>query len=73
MTMGQKNIPVDTKTYELLKALKRPNESFRELILRLIRERRTRILDHFGRWNMTDEEVEDLMHWLDEGWKSWTH
>ncbi len=71
--MDQRNIPVDTKTYELLKALKRPSESFSELILRLIRERRTKILDHFGRWNMTDEEIEDLMLRLDEGWKTWTH
>ncbi|TFH05496.1 MAG: hypothetical protein E4H14_12640, partial [Candidatus Thorarchaeota archaeon] len=48
--MGQKNIPVDSHTYEILKSLKRPSESFRELILRLIRDQGDRVLRHFGSW-----------------------
>ncbi len=69
--MGQKNIPVDTHTYELLKSLKRPSESFRELILRLIRSKNDRILRHFGSWELDDEELAKIQESLDQGWAGW--
>ncbi|MHA1771904.1 MAG: antitoxin VapB family protein [Candidatus Thorarchaeota archaeon] len=67
--MDQK-ILVDQKTYEMLKSLKRPDESFSKLLLRLIRSQRAKILDHYGRWSMTDKEVDNLMNRLEVGWCS---
>ena len=69
--MDQKNIPVDEKTYEMLKSMKHPNESFRELIIRLVEQQRGRILKHFGNWMMTDEEAKTLFDSLEEGWAGW--
>jgi len=69
--MGQKNIPVDEKTYEMLKSMKLPNESFRELIIRLVEHQPGRILKHFGNWMMTDEEAKSLFDFLEEGWAGW--
>ena len=69
--MGQKNIPVDHETYEMLKSLKKDTESFRELILRLIKGQNDRILRHYGSWEMDDDEVEDIFNTLNEGWSGW--
>lgn len=70
--MAQKNIPVDTETYEVLKSLKRPNESFRELIVRLIEGQRDRILRHFGSWELNDDELEEINTALEKGWAGWS-
>jgi len=69
--MGQKNIPVDTDTYEILKSLKRPRESFRELIRRLIRGQGNRILRNFGAWELDDDEFEEFQDALKKGWEGW--
>ncbi|TET07861.1 MAG: hypothetical protein E3J86_11865 [Candidatus Thorarchaeota archaeon] len=69
--MGQKNIPVDAHTYEMLKSLKHPSESFRELILRLIRSQGDRVLRHFGSWELDDEELDAIRESLDHGWSGW--
>jgi predicted CopG family antitoxin len=70
--VAQKNIPVDTETYEVLKSLKRPNESFRELIVRLIEGQRDRILRHFGSWELNDDELEEINTALEKGWAGWS-
>ena len=66
--MGQKNIPVDSHTYEILKSLKRPNESFRELILRLIKDQGYRVLRHFGSWELDEDELAEMLDTLEQGW-----
>jgi predicted CopG family antitoxin len=69
--MGQKNIPVDSHTYEILKSLKRPSESFRELILRLIRDQGDRVLRHFGSWELDEDELATIQDVLGQGWTGW--
>lgn len=69
--MGQKNIPVDSHTYEMLKSLKRPSESFRELILRLIQSQGDRVLRHFGSWELDEDELAKILETLDQGWIGW--
>lgn len=69
--MGQKNIPVDSHTYDILKSLKRPSESFRELILRLIRSQGDRVLRHFGAWELDEDELAKIRDTLDQGWTGW--
>jgi len=69
--MGQKNIPVDSHTYELLKSLKRPSESFRELILRLVQGQGDRVLRHFGSWELDEDELVKILDVLDQGWTGW--
>ena len=69
--MGQKNIPVDTDTYEILKSLKQPKESFRELILRLVKGQKDRILRHFGAWDLDDDELMNITQSLEDGWAGW--
>jgi predicted CopG family antitoxin len=69
--MGQKNIPVDSYTYEILKSLKRPSESFRELILRLIRSQGDRVLRHFGAWELDEDELVEIRESLTQGWTRW--
>ena len=69
--MGQKNIPVDSHTYEILKSLKGPGESFRELILRLIRGQGDRVLRHFGSWELDEDELAKIQNALDQGWTGW--
>jgi predicted CopG family antitoxin len=61
---GQKNIPVDEKAYEMLKAMKIPNESSRDPNIRLVEHRPGRILKNFGNWMMTDEEAKSLFDFL---------
>ena len=69
--MGQKNIPVDSHTYEILKSLKRPSESFRELILRLIQGQGDRVLRHFGAWQLEQDELDTIQDSLEKGWTGW--
>ncbi len=69
--MGQKNIPVDSYTYEILKSLKRHNESFRELILRLVRSQEDKVLRHFGSWELSEDELAMIQDTLDLGWTGW--
>ncbi len=66
--MGQKNIPVDSQTYEILKSLKRPSESFCELILRLIQSQGDRVLRHFGSWELDEDELTKIREVLEQGW-----
>ena len=70
--MGQKNIPVDSYTYEMLKSLKRPGESFRELIIRLIKGQADRVLRHFGSWDLDEEELAEIKDTLEQGWAGWS-
>lgn len=70
--MGQKNIPVDSSTYELLQSLKKLGELFRELILRLIRGRNDTILRHFGGWDLDDAELDEIQSSLKDGWSRWS-
>ncbi|MBD3404643.1 MAG: antitoxin [Candidatus Lokiarchaeota archaeon] len=69
--MGQKNIPIDSSTYEFLKSLKKPGESFSELILRLIRGYNDNILRHFGGWDLDDGEMDEIQASLKYGWSRW--
>jgi predicted CopG family antitoxin len=60
--MGTKNISISEEAYERLAALKRPNESFTEVINRLARKRS--ILELVG--TLTEEEGEEMRRSLEE-------
>ena len=57
--MTTKTLTIREEAYEALAKLKRKDESFSDVILRLTK-RAVRLGDWFGIWPMTDEEHERL-------------
>lgn len=63
-TLGMtRTIGLADDAYEALAGLKRPNESFSDLVRRLIVDRRRKpsIMDSAGTWPMSPEEADRLM------------
>ena len=60
--MGTKNISISEEAYERLAALKRPNESFTEVVNRLTKKRS--ILELAGA--ITEKEGDDIRAGIDE-------
>ena len=62
--MASKNISIDSDLYERLKKLKKPKESFSELLERLLNEGLkgsiSRIMKHFGAWEDLPEEFDQI-------------
>lgn len=57
--MSTKTISITEDAYSMLLLEKRENESFSDVISRLVK-RRSKLSDSFGKWEMTDEEVEEF-------------
>lgn len=71
MTKGVKTITITLEAYEALLRLKRPGESFSDVILRLVRGRRS-LMDLAGVWRDIDERrVEEIMAEVREAWTRW--
>ncbi len=68
--MGVKTITISIEAYEALLRLKRPGESFSDVILRLAKRRS--LLDLAGVWrDVDDEELERVLKEIREVWLKW--
>lgn len=58
--MASKNISIREEVYNKLKEIKREDESFSDLFLRLLNSQKQDINELFGSWDLTDEEKRDI-------------
>ncbi len=58
--MTSKNISITKDVYDKLKMIKRENESFSELFLRLLSVQRISLEKSFGAWNLTEKEKKEI-------------
>jgi predicted CopG family antitoxin len=70
--MGYKNISISEEVYRRLRKAKRDNESFNEVISRLLGPDDD-IIDLFGTITMSDEEKDEFLKNIDEMWGAWQH
>ena len=49
---------------------KEEDESFSDVISRIVK-RRSKISDSFGKWEMTDEEIQEFKSELHNMWQEW--
>ena len=69
-----KNIMISEEIYLRLRDMKREDESFSELIRRLLNYKRTSVLDLAGTWPFSKRVTERLERTLEETWqKGWVH
>jgi predicted CopG family antitoxin len=61
--MTSKNISITEDVYNKLLKIKRDNESFSELFLRLLRIQKSTIEKSFGAWDLSDIEKKEI--WAD--------
>jgi len=61
--MTSKNISITEEVYNKLMKIKRTNESFSELFLRLLRVQKTNFENSFGVWDLSEEESKEI--WSD--------
>ncbi len=61
--MTSKNISITEEVYKKLMKIKRENESFSELFLRLLKIQKTNMKRTFGAWNLSKEEESEI--WKD--------
>ena len=58
--MTSKNISITEEVYNKLMKVKRENESFSELFLRLLRIQKIKIEKTFGAWNLSKKEKVEI-------------
>ena len=58
--MTSKNISITEDVYKKLIKIKRDDESFSELFLRLLKIQKIKIEKCFGAWNLSKEEKSDI-------------
>ena len=58
--MTSKNISITEDVYNKLKKIKRENESFSELFLRLLKIQKNTLEKSFGAWDLSEEEKKDI-------------
>lgn len=61
--MTSKNISITEDVYNKLLKVKKEDESFSELFLRLLKIQKVKLENSFGAWNLSDEEKKDI--WSD--------
>jgi predicted CopG family antitoxin len=61
--MTSKNISITEDVYNKLLKIKREDESFSELFLRLLKIQKTTLEKSFGAWNLSKEEEKEI--WAD--------
>jgi predicted CopG family antitoxin len=57
--MSTKTISITKDVYDMLLVEKGEDESFSDVISRLVK-RRSKLSDSFGKWEMTDKEIQKL-------------
>lgn len=68
--MGHKTVSLSDEAYEALKKIKREDESFNDLILRLVSEQEQKdILSLAGTWRGSDEETKKILETIYENRK----
>lgn len=58
--MTSKNISITEDVYNKLMKIKRDDESFSELFLRLLKVQKVKIEECFGGWDLSEEEKKDI-------------
>ena len=61
--MTSKNISITEEVYNKLMKIKRVNESFSELFLRLLKVQKTNFEKSFGVWDLSEDESKEI--WSD--------
>lgn len=62
--MGSKTIMVTEEAYNRLKAAKREDESFSEVLKRLLSERKPKLSDFAGAWkDVPEEKMKEFERW----------
>ena len=61
--MTSKNISITEEVYKKLIKIKREDESFSELFLRLLKSQKINMKRTFGAWNLSEEEESEI--WKD--------
>ncbi|MBU7024734.1 MAG: antitoxin [Theionarchaea archaeon] len=65
--MRTRTISITEDVYDMLATEREDNESFSDVISRLIK-RRPKLSDSFGKWEMTDKEIEEFKSELHDMW-----
>jgi predicted CopG family antitoxin len=68
--MSTKTISITEDVYNMLVLEKGENESFSDVVSRLVK-RRSKLSDSFGRWEMTDEQIQEFKSELHNMWQEW--
>ena len=68
--MAHKTITISVEAYEALLRLKKPKESFTDVILRLTSKKS--LLEFAGKWKGSLEELEKALSELRSAWKHWS-
>jgi predicted CopG family antitoxin len=66
--MNTRTISITEDVHDMLAMEKEYNESFSDVISRLIK-RRPKLSDSFGKWEMTDKEIEKFKSELQDMWQ----
>ncbi len=65
--MGVKTITITEEAYNLLKSVKRKDESFSDVIKRLV-ENKGKIMDNFGKLEIKDDVIKEIK----KAWEKYT-
>jgi predicted CopG family antitoxin len=66
--MSTKTISITKDVYDMLLVEKGEDESFSDVISRLVK-RRSKLSDSFGKWEMTDQEIQKIKYELHNMWQ----
>ncbi|MFO8020226.1 MAG: antitoxin VapB family protein [Promethearchaeia archaeon] len=58
--MASKNISIKEDVYKKLLKIKRENESFSDLLLRLLKNQKTSLEKSFGAWDLSENERKEI-------------
>jgi len=58
--MTSKNISITEEVYKKLMKIKKENESFSELFLRLLKIQKDKMDKSFGAWNLSEKEKKEI-------------